>query len=252
MPLDIKIENFQGPFDVLLHLIKKNEMDIYDIKIYEITNQYLQYLDQFKSMNLEITSEFIVIAATLIEIKSKMLLPKAKLDETAVTEEEDPRKVLVQKLIEYKKYKAVAAVLRNLEGSAGVIFSKRPEIIVEKDKVIDNSELFKGITMLTLFNLYNELINNYKSKQNTENVIQKEIPVDLYKIEDKMEELRNNLDNIEKVYFTSVIKKCTSKIEVVVTFLAMLELIKQRGARAWQEENFHDIYLERINEDEEL
>lgn len=252
MPLDIKIDNFQGPFDVLLHLIKKNEMDIYDIKIYEITNQYLQYLDQLKSMDLEVTSEFIVIAATLIEIKSKMLLPKAKADETAVTEEEDPRKILVQKLVEYKKYKAVAEVLRSLEASAGVTFSKKPEIIEEKDKVIDNSELFKGITMLTLFNLYNELINNYDSKMNTENVIQKEIPVDLYKIEDKMEELRNNLDNIEKIYFTSVIKKCTSKIEVVVTFLAMLELIKQRGVRAWQEKNFQDIYLERINENEEL
>ena len=252
LPLKIKIDNFEGPFDLLLHLIKKNEMDIYDIKIYEITNQYLQYLKQFKEMDLEITSEFIVIAATLIEIKSKLLLPKNKADETAVTEEIDPRKILIDKLVEYKKYKAVAEVLRKFEASTGTTYSKKPEIIEEKEKVIDNSELFKGITMLSLFNLYNELINRYNSKINTENRIQKEIPADLYKIEDKMLELKNNLDNIEKIYFTSIIKKCTSKIEVVVTFLAMLELIKQRSARAWQENNFQDIYLERINEDEEL
>ncbi|GAE02350.1 segregation and condensation protein A [Clostridium botulinum B str. Osaka05] len=106
MPLNIKIHNFDGPFDLLLHLIKKNKMEIYDVSIYEITNQYLQYLNRMEELDLEITSEFIVMAATLIEIKSKYLLPKV--EEEKEEEENDPQKELLDKLLEYKKFKAAA------------------------------------------------------------------------------------------------------------------------------------------------
>lgn len=113
MSISIKIENFEGPFDLLLYLIKKNKMEIYDIKIHDITTQYLDYINNMKEMDLDITSEFIVIAATLLEIKSKMLLPKENIDNEDT--EEDPRKYLMDKLIEYKKFKKVADWLKEKE-----------------------------------------------------------------------------------------------------------------------------------------
>ena len=140
--LNIKLQNFEGPFDLLLHLIKKNKMNIYDIKIYDITNQYIEYLKSMKEMDLELTSEFIVMAATLLEIKSKMLLPKPKIEE----EEEDPRKFLMEKLIEYKKYKSLSNLLLERRGDDGYVFCKKPEII-EDTLPKDNSELLKNLTM---------------------------------------------------------------------------------------------------------
>jgi segregation and condensation protein A len=244
MPLNIKIKNFEGPFDLLLHLIKKNQMDIYDIKIYEITNQYLQYLEQMKEMDLEVTSEFVVIAATLLEIKSRMLLPKTIPDEVSADLENDPRKELVSKLIEYKKFKQVAEKLRILEERAGTVFAKRPEIIEESNKENENNDIFKNISILQLYNLYNELINRYNSKINRENVIQREIPVDTYKIEDKMVYLRERIALSKHIYFSSLIMECSSKMEVVVTFLALLELIKQKNVKVIQELSFTEIYLE--------
>jgi segregation and condensation protein A len=250
MTIKIKVSNFEGPFDLLLHLIKKSEMDIYDIKIYEVTSQYLEYLDSMKEMDLEVTSEFIVVAATLLEIKSRMLLPKEKkTDEN--DSEDDPRKQLVDKLLEYKKFKAAAEFLRQRKYETGVIFSKKPEIIEEKRSELNNEELLKGITMLDLYNLFNQLMNRYISKQNTENVIQTRIPADKFKIEDKMEELRSKLDSSANIKFLDVVYECTSKIEVVVTFLALLELIKLRAVKVMQEDNFKEIYVERISVNEE-
>ncbi|MEA4825953.1 segregation/condensation protein A [Clostridium sp. JNZ J1-5] len=242
MPLNIKIENFEGPFDLLLHLIKKNQMDIYDIRIYDITTQYITYLNQMKEMDLEITSEFIVIAATLLEIKSKMLLPRN--DKEDEMEEEDPRKELVSKLLEYKKFKLVANFLKEKEDSVGIMFSKKPEII--EDKRIDNNDILKDITILELFNIYNNLINAHRAKMNTDNIIDKEIPLDKFKIEDKMIELSSKLDKGEKIVFSEVIYKCESKMEMVVTFLALLELIKLRVVSAVQEGAFKEIYVEGV------
>lgn len=252
MSLNIKIENFEGPFDLLLHLIKKNKMDIYDIKIHEVTKQYLGYIHTMEEMDLEITSEFIVIAATLIEIKSKVLLPKSKIDESAADlDEEDPRKELVDKLLQYKKFKAAAKILRERELGMGRMFGKKPEIIEEKKKPQCTEELLKGITMIRLYEIYNKLIEIYRNKMNTANVINKEIPVDKFKIEDKMEYLRNNIKFGGKILFSSIAEKCSSKIEVVVTFLALLELMKLKFVTVVQEHNFKEIYVERISEDEE-
>jgi segregation and condensation protein A len=249
MALNIKIENFEGPFDLLLHLIKKNEMDIYNIKIYDITNQYLQYINQMKEMDLEVTSEFIVIAATLLEIKSKMLLPKLPQDEVAADEEKDPRKELIAKLVEYKKFKQIAEFLKGREQETGVLFTKKPEII-EDNREKDDTDILKGITILQLYNLYNEIMNMYYSKMNKENVIQREIPVDMYKIEDKMEYLKGKIDYKNHIYFSELMRECTSKMEIVVTFLALLELIKLKNVKVIQESSFKEIYLERGETDE--
>lgn len=242
MSVNIKIENFEGPFDLLLHLIKKNEMDIYDIKIYDITNQYLEYIDNMHEIDLEITSEFIVIAATLLEIKSKLLLPNV--DNEINEEDDDPRKELISKLLEYKKFKSVASFLRRKEETAGILYSKKPEII--EDKREQKEDILKDITILILFNIYNELLNNYFNKMNTENTMVREIPIDKYKVEDKMEEIALRFSNTPRLCFSEIIQKCSSKIEMVVTFLALLELIKLRSVTVLQEENFKEIYVEEV------
>jgi segregation and condensation protein A len=246
MPLSIKVTNFEGPFDLLLHLIKKNEMNIYDINIFEITNHYLEYLESMKEMDLEVTSEFIVIAATLIEIKSKHLLPKDK-EEQSLSEEEDIEKELLNKLIEYRKYKNIAESLKILEQETGIIFSKKPEIIEESKKDANETDFLKNITMMNLQNLYNNLMQQYINKMNTNNIINKRILVDEYKIEDKMEELKEKLESFGRIHFTKLIDGYSSKIEVIVTFLALLEMIKVRSVRVIQESNFKDIYLERVD-----
>lgn len=249
MSLNIKIKNFEGPFDLLLHLIKKNEMDIYNIRIYEITTQYLNYLNNMKELDLEVTSEFIVIAATLLEIKSKMLLPKQEIEENE-GDEEDPRKELINKLLEYKKFKGIANFLKVREEDIGFMYSKKPEIIEDIPKD-DNIDILKGLTILKLFNIYNDLINTYKNKMNTENVIQREIPLDKFKIEDKMIKISESLSGGETIKFSKIIDNCETKIEAIVTFLALLELIKLRLVSVVQEGNFREIYLEGINQNGE-
>ncbi|GIM30548.1 segregation and condensation protein A [Clostridium polyendosporum] len=247
---NIKVGDFEGPFDLLLHLIKQSKMDIHDIKIYEITNQYLEYLNKMKELDLEVTSEFIVIAATLLEIKSKTLLPKA-IDEKQ-EEEGDPRKNLVEKLIIYRKIKQAAELLKTKSLYTGAVFTKKPEIIedVPKDKNNNNDDILKNITMLDLYNLYNKLIELYRSKQNTENIIEKRISIDRYKIEDKMEFIKEKISTKEYIEFSSLLFDCECKLEAVVTFLAVLELIKQMSIKVTQKESFSDIIIERMIESE--
>ncbi|MBX4269314.1 segregation/condensation protein A [Clostridium estertheticum] len=246
MPVSIKVTNFEGPFDLLLHLIKKNKMNIYDINIVEITNQYLEYLRGMREMDLEMTSEFIVIAATLIEIKSKYLLPKNK--EDVITEDEyDVEKELMDKLVEYRKYKVIAENLKIMEQETGIMISKKPEIIEEDNQNTKEVDFLKNITIFDLHNLYNSLMEKYKNKMNTDIIVNKEIMIDEYKIEDKMEELKQKLNHFEKIHFTNLVYGYSSKIEVIVMFLALLELIKIKSVRVFQESNFKAIYLERVN-----
>lgn len=250
MPLSIKITNFEGPFDLLLHLIKKNKMSIYDVKINEITNQYLDIVNEMKDMDLEITSEFIVIAATLLEIKSRELLPKKVNEEDEEVDEQDVKKQLIEKLIQYRRFKGAAKFLSERENKSGVMFSKKPEIIEDK-KEFDINDALKNLTLLDLFNLYNEILFVYVSKKNINNEISSDFIVDEYRIEDKMEELyRVVVDARNRIVFSNIIERCESKMEVVVTFLAMLEMIKQRSISIYQERNFEEIYIEGVEQDE--
>lgn len=248
MTLNININNFQGPFDLLLHLIKKNEMDIYDIKIHEITNQYMEYINEMKEVDLEITSEFIVIAATLLEIKSKFLLPKDKNEEA---EEKDPREELVSKLLEYKKFKIVSNYLKQKQEESGLVFSKKPEIIVDDKEINNTQDMLKGITMLELYNLFCKLMNDYNNKLNDNNIYLSKISVDVYKVEDKMNYLLNGVKHKKTLYFSDFIKKCHNKLEMVVTFMALLELVKLKNIKIYQKTNFNDIFMEGIESDEE-
>ena len=243
----IKINDFEGPFDLLLHLIKKNQMSIYNVKIFEVTNQYLKYLNEMKEMDLDITSEFIVIAATLIEIKSKYLLPKPKKEDE---NEEDHEKNLIEKLIEYKKIKGVSLFFKERYISAGEVYGKKPELIEDKREVISTKDLLKDINLIDLFNIYNNLLEIYNNKQNRNNVIQKKIYVDQYKIEDKLQYIMDKLKNENVNSFCEFIENCECKLECVVTFLALLEMIKQRMVKVYQSDNFTKILIERRAEDE--
>ena len=216
----IKVADFEGPFDLLLHLIKKNKMDIYNVEIYKVTNQYLKYLDEMKEMDLEITSEFIVVAATLIEIKSKNLLPKPKVEEE---EDEDIEKKLLEKLILYKKIKEATVFFKERYISSGDIYTKKPEIIEEIKTDESNEDVLHNVSLLDLYNIYNNLLETYLNKQNKANVIQKKIYVDKYKIEDKYDYLISILTQGAVTEFSKLISECECKIELVVTFLALLK-----------------------------
>ncbi len=243
----IKVANFEGPFDLLLHLIRKNKMDIYNVEISKITNQYLSYLEEIKIMDLEITSEFIVIAATLIEIKSRNLLPKAKVEEES---EEDIEKRLLERLIEYKKFKAVSTFFNDKYKSTGNVYAKKAEVIEDTREQEVDYDIFRNTTLLDLYNIYNKVLENYKEKQNKENVVQKKIYVDKYKIEDKMDELTQRFAKESVVEFKDILFSSSCKLEVVVTFLALLELIKIRTIKVFQEESFGNILMKRRDSDE--
>lgn len=244
---NVKVADFDGPFDLLLHLIRKNKMDIYNVEIYKITNDYLKYLEEMKQMDLEITSEFIVVAATLIEIKSKNLLPKPKKEEE---DEEDIERNLLEKLIIYKKIKESTNFFRDKYINSGNIYTKKPEIIEEIHDSSDNEDILKNITLFDLYNIYSNLLEIYTNKQNKANIIQKKIHVDKYKIEDKVLYLQDRLNKGRVTEFSELISECECKIECVVTFLALLEMIKQRAIMVYQSSSFGEILIERRVEDE--
>lgn len=236
--LSIKIDAFEGPLDLLLHLIKKSEVDIYDIPISEITDQYIEYLHSMEELNLDIASEFLVMASTLIEIKSKMLLPKKRNEEEV---EEDPRLELVEKLIEYQKYKEFAENLKDIEEST-VIYFKEPEII---EDIEDGDVFFKNITVENLMVSFKKIMDRYENRHNVKKRVYENISSEEYKIEDKMDFIIKDLERSTKIYFNDFFHDSRSKMEIIVTFIAILELIKLREIMVYQVNNFDNIVIER-------
>jgi segregation and condensation protein A len=240
MAINIKLDIFEGPLDLLLHLIKNAEVDIYDIPIAEITDQYIAYLKAMEELDLEVASEFLVMAATLIEIKSKMLLPRKKNTDDENSADEDPRKELVEKLVEYKKYKEFAQILKEIE-LGNIMYFKQPEIIDD----IENKEVFfKNITVENLMIAFKKVIDAYENRYTTGKEIPQNISFDEYRIEDKMESIKRLILKNKRLSFSQFFNTARSKIEIIVTFLAMLELIKLKLIRAVQYRNFEDITIE--------
>ncbi|CDF58183.1 segregation/condensation protein A [Thermobrachium celere] len=244
MSINIKIEVFEGPLDLLLHLIKKAEVDIYDIPIAEITEQYIQYLKAMEELNLDIASEFLVMAATLLEIKSKMLLPKKKSQDDE-KEEDDPRKEIVEKLIEYKKYKEFAEKLKMIEEQS-IIFFKPPEII---DDIESKEVFFKNITLENLMFAFKKVMEAYERRSNKKSLVDENISHDEFRIEDKMQYIIGLIEIYKRIRFQRFFEEASCRLELIVTFLAMLELIKLKKIKVYQRENFDDIYIE--GQDEE-
>lgn len=233
----IKIENFEGPLDLLCHLIDKNKMNIYDIKISEIADQYIEYINQMEELNLDITSEFIIMATTLIYIKSKGLLPKQEEDEEELTQEQ-----LIQRIIDYKKYKEITKKLReNYE-----IFSSR------LFKIQENIELPKQIlekryTPEIIPQAYENLIQRNKDRlnRNAENINRIAI-TDTYTVASKVKEMFKELLRKPKFIFNKLytLSKCNNQ-EVVTAFTGLLELTRRNKVTTMQEELFGDIVVEK-------
>ena len=236
----VELETFQGPFDLLFHLIEKNEVDIYDIPILEITDQYIEYLETMKVLDLEVTSEFLVMASTLLEIKSRMLLPCKEKKEDMQNEEGDPRSELIKKLLEYKKFKEVANDLKLKEELQQKIFCKPRE---EINHFSDEGEqlMLEDIKLIDLFDAFNKII---KRKGHIETEINiKEIQRDEITIEESMEKIKEIIGINNKIKFDDLFCDIRTRVSIVVTFLAILELIKLKEIKIKQENNFEDIII---------
>ena len=234
----IKIDNFEEQLDLLCHLINKNKMNIYDIKISDITDQYIDYLNEMERLNLEIASEFLVMASTLILLKSKSLLPKQVEDEEEITEEE-----LIRRIIEYKKYKEIIKKFKEqYENSGDRLYGVREEIQLPKQKL--EKEYNKEI----IPELYKKLIerNEQKKNQNAKN-IEKIAISESYSVGSKVKEMFKVLIRQKKFVFNKLFSiKEHNKQEVVTAFSGMLEMSRRSKVTTTQEEVFGDILVEKI------
>ena len=235
----IKLNNFEGPLDLLCHLIDKNKMDIYDINLSEITDQYIEFLNQMEQMNLEVTSEFLVMSSTLLYLKSKHLLPKVDEEEEEITEEE-----LIRRIIEYKKYKEITKKLKeNFLEYSKRFYKGTEEIELPKQKMEDeyNSEIIPD--------LYKKLLqrNAEKINENAAN-IEKIAITETYTVGDKVKEMYRALIKYKKFNFNKLFSvKKRNKNEVVTAFSGLLEMSRRNKVSTNQEELFGNILVEKKN-----
>ena len=244
MAIPVKLPVFEGPLDLLLHLIEKNRIDIYDIPIVEITDQYLAYIEQMERMDLGVVSEFMVMAATLIDIKCRMLLPK-EIDETG--EEKDPREELVQKLLEYKTFKHMSYELRGRMEEAGDVFYKDKTLPPEVEKYqepVDPEELLGNLTLDRLRRIFESVMRRQEDKRDPIRSRFGRIEKEEVSLPEKMEYIRSYSWNHSSFRFRELLESQCSKVQVIVTFLAVLELIKRGAVRASQKEILGDIEIE--------
>ena len=249
MSISYKLEQFEGPLDLLLHLIEKNKVSIYDIPIAEITDQYLEYVSQMEREDLNVVSEFLVMAATLLDIKSRMLLP-AEVNEEG--EEEDPRAELVERLLEYKMYKYMAFELKDRELDAEKVFYKNPTIpkeVARYEPPVDLDKLLDGLTRATLQRIFESVRKRREDKvdpiRSTFGTIRQE-PVSL---EEKITSVMDYARKHRRFSFRAMLERQGDKLEVVVTFLAVLELMKIGKIHLTQEHLFDDMEIETLEEE---
>ena len=233
MKIDIKLDVFEGPLDLLLHLIEKNKVSIYDIPIVEITNQYMEYIREMeKTYSMESMSEFLVMAATLLKIKSKMLLPQPEKEE-----EEGP----------YKMYKYAAEELKDLSVDAQKVFFK-PETVPEEIKYYEEpirpEEIVGDITLEKLNQIFRMVMRRKKDREDPVRSHFGKIQKEKYKVEDRMDDIRRQIRGLKKINFRTLLDIQPVKEMVIVTFLAVLELMKVGEIKVSQEHNFAEIYLD--------
>ena len=235
MDITFTINDFEGPLDLLLHLIKEKKMDLLNLKLEVIIDEYLKFIDKMEKMNLDIASSYLVMASELLEMKSRMLLPRMEEEEE---EEEDPKEKLVNRLIEYQRYKDLTSDFKNLEEERRQIFTRLPESLKEysdSDTVINNSD----ITLNDLLEAFQKFLERKKLEQPLHTkVTKKEMSV-----EERTISIRNILKTKKKVNFLELFD-VLNKEYVVVTFLAILEMAKQNELKITQEEEYGDIICE--------
>ena len=234
MSYQVKINIFEGPLDLLLHLIQKNDLDIYDIPISDITAEYLSYLDILKELNLNVAGEFLVMAATLMQIKARTLLPVDPA--TAEAEGPDPRAELVQKLLEYQKFKEAARFLAHgFEAQRDIYFRGAP-MFGKEDQVLD-------LSMAKLLEAFREVLET--AEVGVREILVEEIPVEV-----RIREILDVLETRPFVAFSELFPANSTRKTLVVTFLALLELIRLKQVRVTQPENFSEIHINRVVDDE--
>jgi segregation and condensation protein A len=243
MHYHVKIDTFEGPLDLLLHLINRLEIDIYDIPMSEITDQYLIYIKTMKELHLDVASEYLVMAATLLAIKSKMLLPKHEElivdDDMEINYEEDPRDELVERLIEYRKYKEAAEDLKGLEEERNLMFSKPPSDLSELSKDIQVEKVEINVTIYDMLGALQKMMRRKKlQKPLATKIARQEIS-----IEKRMEEILFELKSFKGRKSFYELFPFPQKEHIVVSFLAILELMKRREIQIEQEQNFAEIFV---------
>ena len=235
MNLDLRLNDFEGPLDLLLHLIKDNKMDIFDIQIEKITEQYLDYIKKQESMNLEVDSEYLVLASELIEIKSKWLLPREKVEETE--EKIDPREELMNRLLEYEAYKEITKTLKEKEQVRMEIYTKAPSDISEYMEEDTNFNM--DITLDDLVDAFQKFLERQRElKPLATKVTENEITVS-----SRRRDIKRILTKEKKISFFKLFP-VYSKEYVVATFLAVLEMVKNKEIMITQKDNFDDIICE--------
>lgn len=234
MQYKVTIDNFDGPLDLLLHLIKEQDIDIYDIKIEEITKQYLDYIKEMKDLNLSVASEYLVMASELIEMKSKMLLPKKEKQEDDEYEE-DPREVLIERLLAYKKYKEVTSEFKDLELTRKLVFTKEP---VNLSIYAKEEDIKEDLGVDDLINVFNILMQKKElDKPLATKITKKELSVS-----EKVKKIKDILKVRKKMNFEEVFE-VQSKEEVIISFLSILEMVKKKEILLTQEGNFKSIII---------
>jgi len=234
MNYEIKINDFEGPLDLLLHLIKESNVDIYDISIEDVTKQYLDYIKKMEELNLSIASEYLIMAAELIEIKSKMLLPKRQIEKSE--EEIDDREDLINRLIEYQKYKEITSKLREFRNDRDMFYTKDPSSLNEFRK--ENTT----INLQVDFNDLMDAFQKYLERKKLEKPLNTKITKKELSVHDRCIKIKNILREKKEVKFTELFD-IVNVPYVVVTFLSILELVKKNEIILMQNDNFSDISL---------
>lgn len=246
---NVKLDSFEGPLDLLLHLINKAEVDIYDIPVAKITDQYMEYIHAMQVLELDVASEYLVIAATLLAIKSKMLLPKQDEqlfdEELDALDEDDPRDELINRLIEYRKYKEAAETLKDREKERGLLFSKSPSDMSPYFEEAKKEPQRVNATLYDMLDAFGKLLKRKTMKIPKQTKIHR----DDFPIERRMEEIIDEINrNNGKTSFLTLFDY-EERSQLVVTFLAILELMKAKKIICEQDENFTDITICRWGED---
>ncbi|MBN1676403.1 MAG: segregation/condensation protein A [Kiritimatiellae bacterium] len=230
----IRLEVFEGPLDLLLYLIKKEEVDIYDIPIERITSQYMEYLNLMRMLDLNIAGEFIVMAATLMMIKSRMLLPVEQRPEVEEEEEDDPRWDLVRQLVEYKKFKEAAAYLQDRELHQENVFGRSVEDVPEEN---EPGLALQDVSIFDLIAAFNDALKRIKSEDLGQ------IFAEQFTVADKLEYILAVITREGQIRFSALFAGAVTRYEIVCTFLALLELIRLRQVNAVQDGRFGEIQI---------
>tara|TARA_B100001248_G_scaffold174883_1_gene132667 strand:+ start:362 stop:1084 length:723 start_codon:yes stop_codon:yes gene_type:complete len=234
---NIKIENFEGPLDLLLYFIKRDKIDIYDIPITQITNEYISVIDEAKKLDVSIAGEFLFMASMLLRIKTQMLLPRQINDESL--DIEDPRIDLVAQLLEYKKYKSIANKLKNLHFENKDSFFRNSSKVVY-DQSPNASDFLNEVTLYDISKIFKDAVNNAPTQDSFE------IYRETVSLKDQQDFILQQFNNDRILSLKNLVKKLETKLKIIVTFLALLEMIKRSEIICSQKENFEDIEIKLI------